>query len=589
MGLDYYGPMSLPKRLAVMALVTSIACASAFAADEAPAVSNSALDSELFYQLVVGELSVQNGDGGSAFSLMLDAARKTNSELLYERAVSIALNARSGESALTAAKAWSQAFPSSVPANRYVLQILIALNRITDTLDPIRRELSFAKDSARNSAITLLPRYFVRASDKKQAATTVELALTPDLGRKTTGAAAWAVVGTMRLLAGDLEGALNAARRGAAVNPQSEEVAALALGLWDAKLPAAEELVQKHLAGKPQPEFRLAYARRLVGADRLSEAYAQTQIATKEAPTLADGWLIQGTLEYQDKKPDAAEASLKQFIAQRVPAAQDTPQDTSQDAALVQSYLILSQIAEQKNKPDEALAYLQKIDSVKDLLRVQGRKAALLAKQGKIDEARALLRDLPEKQPEDARLKINAEVQLLRENRQFTQAHEVLVEAVRRFPDDMELVYEQAMAAEKIGKVPEMEQLLRQVIAARPDYQHAYNALGYSRADRNMRLPEARQLINKALEFAPNDPFIMDSLGWLEFRSGNLQDALRILSQAYKARPDAEIAAHLGEVLWAMNRKEEAARKYAAYLQREKQGQQAQYAASRLKEWGYAR
>ncbi|MDE2419107.1 MAG: tetratricopeptide repeat protein [Burkholderiales bacterium] len=554
MGLDYYGPMSLSKHFAILAIVTSISCSSALAADKGPTVSNSALGSELFYQLLVGELSAQNGDAGSAFSLMLDAARKANSEQLYERAVNIALNARNGESALIAAKAWSQSFAGSVAANRYVLQILIALNRISDTVDPIRRDLSFAKGAARIGAITLLPRYFVRASDKKQAATTVELALTSDLSNKATGAAAWASVGTMRLLAGDLDGALNAARRGAAINPQSEEVAALALGLWDARMPEAEELVQKQLAGKPKPEFRLAYARRLAGADRLSEAYVQAQQVTKEAPTLADGWLVQGTLEYQGKKPDAAEASLKKFIAQRAPAAQDAPQD----AALVQAYLILSQIAEQMQHPDEALAYLQKIDSAQDILRVQGRKAALLAKQGKLDEARALLRDLPEKQPEDARLKINAEVQLLRENRQFTQAYEVLADAIRRFPDDMELVYEKAMAAEKIGKLPEMEQLLRKVIAARPDYQHAYNALGYSLADRNLRLPEARELINKALELAPQDPFIMDSLGWLEFRSGNLQDALRILNQAYQARPDAEIAAHLGEVLWAVNRRQEA-------------------------------
>ena len=313
-------------------------------------------------------------------------------------------------------------------------------------------------------------------------------------------------------------------------------------------------MVQRYLAGKPTPEFRLAYARRLVGAGRLPEAYDQAQRATKEAPSYTDGWLVQGTLEYQDKKPDMAEASLKQFLTLRNATASGKPQDT----ALVQAYVILSQISERRQNFDEAMAYLQKIDSTPDALRIESRKAALLARQGKLAQARDLLRALPETQPEDARLKVTAEVQLLRDTKQFTQAYEVLTEAVTRFPDDVELLYEQAMAAEKIGKAQEMEQLLRHVIAAKPDYHHAYNALGYSLADRNVRLPEARALISKALEFAPQDPFIMDSLGWLEFRSGNLAQALSVLSQAYQARPDAEIAAHLGEVLWAMNRKEEA-------------------------------
>lgn len=554
MGLDYYGLMSSPKRLAVLALLAAIACSGTLAADETPPVSNSVLSSELLYQLLVGELSAQNGDAGSAFALTLDAARKASSEQLYERAVTIALNARNGESALIAAQAWSQAFTGSVSANRYVLQILIALNRMSDTVEPLKRDLALAKGAARAGNIALLPRYFARAADKKQAAAAVELALVADLSSKTTGAVAWATVGTMRLMADNTDGALSAVKRGLQINPQAEELAVLALGLWDAKLPEADELVQKLLAGKPRPELRLAYARRLAGAERGTEAYAQALRATSEVPSYADGWLVQGTLEYQNKKTDQAQASLTQFLKLRNATTSPAPQD----AGMVQAYLILSQIAEQRQNLDEALAYLQKIDGAQEPLRIESRKAALLARQGKLAQARALLRDFPESQPGDARLKTNAEVQLLRDNKQFQLAYDVLTDSAQRFPDDVELLYEQAMAAEKIGKSAEMEQLLRKVIAAKPDYHHAYNALGYSLADRNMRLPEARALINKALEFAPKDPFILDSLGWLEFRSGNFAQALSILSQAYQARPDAEIAAHLGEVLWAMNRKDEA-------------------------------
>lgn len=555
--MDYYGPMSLPKRLFrqfTLAFMTAIACMGAMAADDTPPVNNSAMDADLFYKLLLGALSAQNGDPGTAFALTLDSARKTHSEQLYEKAVGIALNARDGESALSATRAWSQDLTNSASANRYLLQILVALNRIGDTVEPIRHNLSLAKGTERAANISQLPRYFARATDKKQAATVVETALNADLSNKATGASAWAAVGTMRLMAGNTDGALNAAKRSLQFNAQSEELATLALDLWDAKQPQTDELAQQLLVGKPKAEFLLGYARRLASADRLTQALAVAQRTTREYPSHADGWLVQGTLEFQNKKLDAAESSLKHVIQLREKQAPGKSQDTT----LVQTYWMLSQLAEQRKQPDQALGYLQKIEGTHDVLRVGIRKATLLAQQGKLAEARTLVQGLPETQAQDAQTKISAEVQFLRSAKQHTQVYDVLSKAATRFQDDVEWRYELAMAAEKIGKVQEMEDLLRQVIAAKPDYHHAYNALGYSMADRNVRLPEARQLIVKALEFAPKDPFIMDSLGWLEFRSGNLAAALDVLSQAYKARPDAEIAAHLGEVLWAMGRKDEA-------------------------------
>ncbi|MEO7108444.1 MAG: tetratricopeptide repeat protein, partial [Rhodoferax sp.] len=203
-------------------------------------------------------------------------------------------------------------------------------------------------------------------------------------------------------------------------------------------------------------------------------------------------------------------------------------------------------------------AYLDHIVSPADTLRVQKRYAALLARQGKLAEARAVIQNVPELQPSDALDKLNAEAQLLRDNREYAAAYQLLQEASTRYPNDTELVYDLAMMAEKLGKTDEMEQLLREVIQEKPDYLHAYNALGYSLADRNIRLPEARQLILKALEFAPNDPFIVDSLAWVEFRAGNSAEALRLLQGAFKARPDAEIAAHLGEVLWSVGQQDQA-------------------------------
>jgi len=358
-------------------------------------------------------------------------------------------------------------------------------------------------------------------------------------------------------MAQDTEGALESARRGAALNVKAQEPILLAILLMEPQTPAAETLIHKYLAGKPTPEVRMGYARKLLDSQRFAEAYTQMQRLTAEKPDDADAWLLRGSLELQDKKWAAAEASLKEYVALAEPKS-DATENAVSSRGLVQAYLLLAQIAEQNQQLDDADAYLRRINSPQDAVLVQGRRAMILARQGHIEQARTLLRSIPEQQPEDARTKIGLELQLLRDYKLYPAAYKLLTDALARSPDDIDWIYDQAMLAEKIGQIDEMERLLRRVIAAKPDYYHAYNALGYSLADRNMRLPEARQLIKKALEFAPDDPFIVDSLAWLEFRGGNAAEALRLLQQAYQARPDAEIAAHLGEVLWSMGQRAEA-------------------------------
>jgi tetratricopeptide (TPR) repeat protein len=550
--------MTSTKRITLTTLLLAATLHSTGAA-AAPAdvVNNSTLNNALFYQLLVGELSAQNDDPGLAYSLILDAARKSNSERLYERAVELALSTRNGESALQAAHAWSRAFPKSAEANRYVIQILVGLNKLGELPDAIQRGLSATPSKERPAAIATVSRYLSRASDKPAAASVMEQGTAAELGNPVTGPAAWSAIGALRLLAGDNNGAVEAARRGNALNVKSDDLAALALALMDAKLPEGEEMIRKTLAGKPSAEIRMAYIRRLLDAQRNGEAYSQLLLLTQLAPEFPDGWIVRGSLEMQDKKTTAAEASLKHYVS-LVTAKAGYDESAGTDRGLVQAYLLLSQIAEQEKRLDDARTYLDRINSSQDILRVQTLRANLLAKQGKIEDARILLRDTPELQPSDARAKLNAEVQLLRDNKLFAQAYALLNQALQNDPDDADLAYDQAMVAEKLGKTAEMEQLLRQVIAAKPDHHHAYNALGYGLADRGDKLPEARQLIAKALAFAPTDPFIIDSLGWVEFRSGNLDEALRLLQGAYKTKPDAEIAAHLGEVLWAMGRKAEA-------------------------------
>ncbi|MES2939949.1 MAG: tetratricopeptide repeat protein [Pseudomonadota bacterium] len=553
--------MKFSTRLALAALLAAALPASALAQQgEAPTAPStpaapSALDASLFYQLLLGELSVQGSEPGAGFSLILDAARKTNDPALYQRAVEIAFQARSGESALQAARAWKQAYPKSREANRYVLQVLLVLNRVADTAEPLKTDIALAEPAERNAAIGAIPRAYGRAADKKVAAALVEQALSGQLADRTYGAAAWTTVGRMRLAAEDGPGAVEAARRGQALAPQAEGPVLLALELMDAKQPQAEALVRQYLAqGKPLAELRMGYARTLLDAQRYAEALEQLQVVTTERPDFPEAWLVQGTLLVQDNQLDKGEAALKRYVE----LAQQQRSGEERSRGLAQAYLSLSQIAEKRKDYPLAGAWLDKIENSQDLLAAQSRRASLMARQGKLDDARKLIRALPERNPGDARAKLMAEVSLLREFKQYKPAYELLDAAAKKDPADPDLIYDQAMMAEKLNDLPDMERLLRQLIAAKPDYHHAYNALGYSFAERSVRLPEAKQLIQKALEFAPNDPFISDSLAWVEFRMGNKAEAVRILEAAYKSRPDAEIAAHLGEVLWSMGERDRA-------------------------------
>jgi tetratricopeptide (TPR) repeat protein len=556
--LDYYGSMKrfpLAAGALLMLALAQAAPAQAPAAGDpdAPAVAT-ALDAELFYQLLLGEINARGTEPAAGYSLVLDAARRTNDPALYQRAVDIAFHARSGDAALQAANAWKQAFPDSREANRYVLQILLALNRVPDSAAALKHELALAIPQDRDAVLATVPRIYSRVSDKKVAADVVEKALADYLAQPATGAPAWTAVGRMRLAAGDMAGAVDAAQRAQGVNPQSEAPALLALELMDPKLPQAEVLVRRYLGGKPLPELRMGYARALLDAQRYSEATQQLQVVTAEKPDYPEAWLVQGTLQLQDNQDAAAEASLKRYLE----LAQNQRTGDERNRGLAQAYLSLSRIAEKRKDFPLAGAWLDKIENTQDLVAAQNRRASILAGQGKLPEARKLLKALPERTPEDARMKLNAEVQLLREHKQFKAAYELLGQAIAKPPFDADLVYDQAMIAEKMGNLAEMERLLRQVIAAKPEYHNAYNALGYSLADRNLRLPEAKELIQKALTFAPEDPFISDSLAWVEFRMGNKAEALRILNAAYKMRPDADIAAHLGEVLWSLGQRDRA-------------------------------
>ena len=564
--MDYYGPMELLQRFRFAAFVLATAAATwpALAQTQAHATpeseeedsddANAALTAELFYELLLGEMTASSGDPGTGYNLILDAARRSRDGRLYRRATEIALQARSGESALAAARAWQQALPQSREANRYLLRILVALNRIGESAAPLRQELANAPTRDRIANIRALPMLYARASDKALAARVVRQALEDELSHPAAGPAAWVAIGRMYFAADDKARTLEAAGNALALDANDEGAAMLALQLMEAGVAEAEPLLSRYLTGKPLPEVRLAYARMLLESQRLSDAQAQVQAVTREHPDMAEAWLIQATLDLQTGRLPEAESAVQQFTR-----LQDgLPASEQRKHALTQSYLLQAQIAEKRGNFAQAESWLNRIEDAAERLPVQSRRAPLLARQGRLAEARALIRAMPAKGADDERMKLQAEVQLLREMGQYQQAYELQAKVVAMAPQDNDLVYDQAMLADKAGKPQEMERLLRGIIARKPDYHHALNALGFSLADRGVRLQEARTLIMKALEYAPEDPFITDSLGWVEFRLGNRKEALAILERAFKRQQDVEIAAHLGEVLWSLGQRERA-------------------------------
>ena len=416
-----------------------------------------------------------------------------------------------------AARAWAQAYPKDRKANLQMLQILLAVNQTAESLEFLKKEIALAPAPERALAISLVPRHYARVSDKKLAADIVQKALEPYLTQQATAAASWTALGRVRLANEDNQGALQAAQKGRAIDDQAMGPALLALELMGRQIKGAEELVTLALQQQNTPELAMSYVRVLIELRRYSDADQQLQRITQSHPQQAEAWLILGSLQFEQGQDAQAESSLATYVSM---AIQD------------------------KDK-----------NSARGITQAQTRRAAIMARQGKLDDARQLLAQLPVSNDEELRSRLMAEVQLLREQRQWQAAFDVLTKANSNHPD---LMYEQAMLAEKLNRLDEMEKLLRAVIEQDPEHHNAYNALGFSLADRKLRLPEAKALIVKALSFAPNDPFITDSLGWVEFRLGNLPSALLHLQKAYQDRADPEIAAHLGEVLWQLNRPDEA-------------------------------
>jgi tetratricopeptide (TPR) repeat protein len=492
------------------------------------------LTEHVMFRMMLAEVAVQRGQPHIAVPAYLELARETRDPRIAHRATEIAWNARLVTAALEAAGIWLQVDPESSQARQIVASLLVNQSQLSDALPHLEKWLASDKDNI-GQAFLQLNTLLARHQDKQAVLKVIEALAkaypTVPEARLTVAQAAWN--------AGDQTLALSEARTALKLRPDWELAALfVAQVLQRGSNNEAARFLGEHLERFPKArDVRLNYARVLVNDRKYVEARKQFELLVSEYPQNADVGMAVALLAIQANDFDAAETQL-----QRVLELNYKDPDTAR--------FYLGQVNEERKRFEEALKWYSTVTPGEQYINAQSRYAGILAKQGRLPEARKHLQDASAQNSEQRVQLTQAEAQLLRDANQYQAAFELLGQALERLPNYPDLLYDHAMAAEKVNRIDVLEMNLRKLIQIRPDHAHAYNALGYTLADRNQRVEEAYGLIETALKLAPDDPFILDSMGWVLYRMGRPKDGLDYLQRAFTLRPDPEIAAHLGELLW---------------------------------------
>jgi tetratricopeptide (TPR) repeat protein len=509
------------------------------------------LTPEVLYEYLVAEMAIHRKEYDLAARAYVELARKTRDPRIARRATDIAVYARQAALAVEAATIWLQAEPDSIPARQTLASILIGSGALQDVRPHL--EMLLASDRERTAQVFLqMNTMLARHTDKAAVAKLVhELAqLYPELPEAHLAAAqaSWH--------AKQPDAALAAAKEALQLRPDWELAALFQAQMLQRRSPAESiEFSREYLKAHPgAKEVRVNLARMFAAERRTDDARREIDALVSAHPRNPDVALTAGLLGVQIADWTLAEQQLKRALELNANGA-----DT------VRFYL--GQVSEERKQLDDALRWYREVAAGEQYIPAQGRIAGILTKQGKLEEARALLHSI---QPQTLQQRVHltqAEAAILREAGAYKEAFDLLEQALAKMPNVPDLLYDHAMAAEKVDRLDVLEANLRKLIELRPDHAHAYNALGYTLADRTDRLQEAHDLIAHALKLSPEDPFIQDSMGWVLYRMGRVDEGRAYLEKAFKVRPDPEIAAHLGEVLWVQGRHDEARRVWQGTLQ----------------------
>lgn len=506
-----------------------------------------ALTEDVIFKILSSEIAIQRSDWQFAYVKLLGLAQETRDPRLARRAAEIALAAKQPEQTLAAIRLWHELAPASDEATQYFLGSIMLTDNLTEAQPIFENRLKTIRPQSRGLLMFQIQRLLATTKNRAAGFALLEQLLAPYLSMPESHL----VLAQGSLANGDSARAQTEARLALKAKPDSE-LAALTLAQVLQNKNDAEKWLSEFLADHPHAkEVRLTRARILIELQQFDQARAEFEAVLEQHPQDLTSLYAVGILGTQTNDAAIAEKYLTAYVNQLTLHPDDKRDPT-------QALLILAKIAEDRKDSDAAMKWLAQIEPGDAFFDAQIKRAQIIAKQGDLVKARQILAELSPENEHDRVLVILAEAQMLREGHQIPAAFALLEAGLKRFPANTDLMYDYAMLAEKAEKLDLMETYLRKIIALAPETQHAYNALGYSLAERNIRLPEAYKLIEKALQLAPKDPFIMDSLGWVQFRLGKLEEAEILLRRAYAIRPDAEIAVHLGEVLWAKGKKDDA-------------------------------
>jgi tetratricopeptide (TPR) repeat protein len=521
------------------------------------------LTGPLLYQIMAAEVALQRGDAGSAFATYLSVARQTRDPRLARRAVEIAFGARAPAQALEAAQLWRELAPHSTEATQTLAAIQIANGRYQDAAPLLTEQIRKAANPIEELA--RVQRTLARGPDRAGAFQLLETLAKPYGDDLMRGAEVHLILANGAHAAGQSQRAVQEARAAVTSQPDSERATLMAaqfLARPDGNdsvegRSQALAMLQAFLQRRPDAtEVRLTYARLLIADNKLPGAREQFADVLKRDAANVDALYAMGVLTL-DGKPPRTES--RGYFERYLKVVETAPGNRDPDPA----YLNLARIAEEERKFDEALKWLERIDDGEQYVPARLRQALVLGKMKRVDEGRKLLAEFaaqPGRSEEEKTQAVMTEGQMLREARRYRDSFDVLATALAKSPDNTNLLYDTAMAAERLDRIEVMETHLRRMMQLKPDDAHAFNALGYTFADRNVRLQEARELVAQALKLSPSDGYIMDSMGWVHYRLGDLPLARDYLERAWKSRPEAEVGAHLGEVLWQMGDRDSARR-----------------------------
>ncbi len=513
---------------------------------------------EFVFKYLAAEVAGQRGELGLSTKLFFDLAKSSRDVRLAERAAKVAMYSKNAQVALETAKLWLELDANSTEAQQAATQLYV-INGDLNAAKPLLQKLLEKEDTRANGFL------YLNSLLSHQANKTNVLQLVQDLAAPYPQLAeAHFTIGQAAFQANNLQLALSETIRANQLRP-NWEIAAIQQAdiLFSTSPDQAISFYRSFLNDTADAnDARLNLARMLIKQSRFNEAKPELLKLSKLANSNPEILVVVGLLSIQSNEFSDAENYFLQALNSNI---------KNKDPI----YLYLGQIAEKNNNDAEAVNWYSKVQQPGEKASSQQADHYLDAKlsmanvmsrtQG-ADAAIQMLDDLENLSDAQLAQVITAQANLLAQAKRFQESYELLGKAVANMPNSNELIYDYAMAAERVQQFTVLETQLRKLIKIKPDFAQAYNALGYSFTERNIKLEEANKLIAKALELSPNDHYIMDSMGWVQYRLGNLDKAFECLNKAYNLQNDAEIAAHLGEVLWKQGKQDEASKIWADTL-----------------------